>query len=435
MDISVFGLGYVGCVSLGCLARSGHRVTGVDTNKLKVDLINQGKATILENGIEEIITEQIKERRICATSDSRQAVLDSEVSIIAVGTPSSDNGSLNLDSIFEVSGKIGEALTEKESFHVVAIRSTATPGTVQKVTDIISGKSGKEPGKEFAVVSNPEFLREGTAVHDFFHPPYTLIGSEEERAVEIMKRVYGGIESEIVVCNVRTAELIKFVNNSFHALKVAFANEVGNVCKSLGIDSHELMDIFAMDKTLNISSYYLRPGFAFGGSCLPKDLKGLLAIAHDKYLALPVLQSIGVSNQRQIERLVEMIIKEGKKKVGFLGLAFKEGTDDLRNSPSVQVIETLLGKGYGVMIFDSNVSMSHLLGKNKEFITGHIPHMANLLVDSINKVIDFADIIVVGVKERAYRPHLKDLNGKLLIDLVRFDEQMLGKENYIGINW
>ena len=368
MNISIFGLGYVGCVSLGCLAKNGNKVISVDVSQTKVDQIDSGKATIIEKDIDTIIKEQRKAKRISATIDSCKAVKESEISIVAVGTPSTDKGHLNLSHIFTVAEQIGIALKDKKEFHIIAVRSTIMPGTCDKFAGIVEKISGKKRNEGFAIVDNPEFLREGTAVHDYYNPPLTLIGSDNKEAANKVAELYLQLPSEVIITDLKVAEIMKYVNNTFHALKISFGNEVGNICAELGIDSHEVMNIFCKDKQLNISPYYFKPGFAYGGSCLPKDLKGFQTLAHDLYVNVPVITSINKTNEIQISRAIKMIYKYWNKKLGFLGLSFKEGTDDLRNSPAVAVIEGLLGKGCDITIYDKNVNLSLLTGTNKEFI-------------------------------------------------------------------
>lgn len=436
MNISIFGLGYVGCVSLGCLAKNGHTVIGVDVNKTKVDQINSGIATIVEKEIDEIIKTQFHLGKIRATLNHEEAVINSEISIVCVGTPSSVNGHLNLNYILEVACQIGEAIAKIDSFHIVAVRSTILPGTIDKIGDLIEEKSSKKKNIDFAVLSNPEFLREGSAVYDYYNPPFTLIGSDNSKAAEKLSSLYKELLAEIIITDIKVAEIIKYINNTFHALKISFANEVGSICQKLNIDPFKVMDIFIKDKQLNISPYYFKPGFAYGGSCLPKDLKGLQTLAHDLYLNVPVIESIHKTNELQINKAVELIINLNKKKIGFLGLSFKAGTDDLRNSPAVILIETLLGKGYDIKIFDDNVQQSRLLGKNKEFIDIHIPHLSNLFVEKAADIIDFSDIIIIATKEKLFKEILCEAsNNKIIIDLVRLDEELLKKENYFGINW
>jgi len=437
MNISIFGLGYVGCVSLGCLAKNGHNVIGVDLNNTKVDFINKGKSTIIEREIDNIISEQHKLGNISATTNGMEAVINTDVSFICVGTPSTSNGHLNLNSIFKVSEEIGKGIREKNSFHVVVIRSTVVPGTNAKVSKIIEDVSGKDCNKSFAVVSNPEFLREGSAVIDYYNPPYTLIGSNNDKAIESMNHIYEGIESPVIVTDIKIAEFIKYANNAFHALKITFANEIGNICKKMGIDSHKLMDIFCKDDKLNISSYYLKPGFSYGGSCLPKDLKALRTIAHDFYLECPVLENIERSNDLQKNVVYEQILQFNKEKVSFLGLSFKAGTDDLRGSPIIDIIEKLLGRGFDVKIFDKNVHLSQLIGSNKEYILQKIPYISKFITGDPYEIIEFSDVIVVVNKEKEFQDILEKVPGdKIIYDLVNIDfNNKERKKNYIGIGW
>ena len=435
MKISVFGLGYVGCVSLGCLAKNGHTVIGVDVNPTKINQINSGKPTIIENDIEEIIKEQHDNHRISATTDFKQAILDTEVSIVAVGTPSTAQGHLNLNYIFNVAEHFGEALKIKKDFHIVAIRSTIMPGTCDAIAEVIEKASGKKRNVDFAVLSNPEFLREGSAIHDYYNPPLTLIGSNHEPSAKKMAEIYKDLPGEIIITDLRVVEIMKYINNTFHALKISFANEIGNICKALNIDSYKVMELFCKDKQLNISPYYFKPGFAYGGSCLPKDLKGLQTLAHDNYIKVPVIESIDKTNQIQIERAIEVIGKHKDRKIGILGLSFKAGTDDLRNSPTVALVETLLGKGCHLSIYDRNVAISDLTGTNKEYITSHIPHLSKLMTNDAPDMIAKSDVLVVTTKEKEFSDLLKNVNGKLIIDLVYLDNEINKKENYFGINW
>lgn len=433
MNISIFGLGYVGCVGMGCLALNGHTMIGVDVSPEKVALINQGKPTIVEKEIDKVLEETFKQGRISATMDYKAAVMGSQISFICVGTPSSEQGHLNLNYIFQTAKEIGETLKDKREFHVVVIRSTVLPGTNKKVAQLIEELSGKKANVDFAVVSNPEFLREGTAVHDYSHPPLTVLGSESEKAIDIMKQLYAHTEAPIEVVSVEVAEMIKYVNNSYHALKVTFANEVGNICKQCGIDSHEVMRIFCMDKQLNISPYYFKPGFAYGGSCLPKDLKALKTMAHDLYLDAPVLNSIDESNHLHIQHTIRMIEAQKKRKIGVLGLSFKAGTDDMRNSPIVQVIEQLHGKGYEIQIYDKNVSLSRLIGKNKSVIMEKLPHLNQMLQDNLEHVIDWANVLVIATKEEEFKT-MKVRMNQAIIDLVRIKE-LESETNYNGLCW
>lgn len=436
MNISVHGLGYVGCVSLGCLAKNGHKVIGVDTSETKVRQINSGLATIIEKDIDIIIEEAHSKGNISATTDFIDAIQKTELSIVAVGTPSDQNGHLDLTYIFNVAEHFGKALKEKNAFHVIAIRSTIFPGTIKKFEKIIENISGKKANVNFAVVSNPEFLREGTAVHDYNNPPLTLIGSTNKIATDKLSLLYNHMQAEIIVTDVEIAEVMKYVNNSFHALKIGFANEVGNICSAMNIDSCKVMEIFCSDKELNISPYYFKPGFAYGGSCLPKDLKGLQTLAHDLYVQVPLINSIHKTNEIQISRAINIIQKTGKRRILFLGLSFKAGTDDLRNSPSVAIVETLLGKGYEVQIYDKNVQLSRLTGTNKEYIDTHIPHLSKLITDNLQDLIDNAELIVVNNREREYVDILMETESPaIILDMVRLPLPIRSRKNYYGINW
>lgn len=433
MKISIFGLGYVGCVGMGCLAENGHQIIGVDVQDIKLDLINQGKPTIVEKDVDTIIAKQYANGNISATKDYKKAVLESNISILCVGTPSTKEGHLNLEYIYETARQIGESLKYKETFHVVVIRSTVLPGTNKKVGEIIKKASGKKRNEDFAVVSNPEFLREGTAVQDYFHPPLTVLGSDNNDALDIMEEMYQGVSGPIERVDISVAEIIKYVNNSYHALKITFANEVGNICKKLNMDSHEVMRIFGMDTQLNISTYYFKPGFAYGGSCLPKDLKALKTLTHDSYIKSPVLNAIEESNSIQKQNAFELIQNTGKLKIGILGLSFKTGTDDLRYSPIVEIIEKLYGKGYDIKVYDKNVVLARLVGKNKSFIEEKLPHISKMLTDDINEVMEFAEVVVITNKEKEFR-EIEISDDKIIVDFARIQE-FEKHNNYIGICW
>jgi len=434
MNISVFGLGYVGCVSLACLAENGHNVYGVDVATHKNELINGGKATIIEKDIDDLISRNWDLGRISATDDSLAAVMKTEISIICVGTPSNINGHLDLSAIFETAAQIGKALKEKDSFHIVTIRSTVLPGTNKKVGDILEKESGKTRNKNFAVVSNPEFLREGSAVSDYYNPAVTVVGTDNPFAAEKLTEMYDGINAPIEETSIEIAELIKYVNNSFHALKVSFANEVGNICKKMDIDSHKLMQLFCMDHQLNLSSYYLKPGFAFGGSCLPKDVTAFKNMAHDFYLESPVLKSIMESNENQKKQALKLVLDQNTRKIGILGLSFKRGTDDLRYSPIVELAENLLGKGCSIRIYDRNVNISKLSGTNKVYIDEHIPHLSELVSDDLESVVKNSETVIISHNE----PEFKDIDKKYpnvqFIDLVKIKAGR-SAGNYDGICW
>ena len=436
MKISVFGLGYVGVVCCACFSREGHSVIGIDIDQTKIDLINNGKSTIIEAGLEEQITESVEKGLLNATNDYKEAVLNSDISFICVGTPSLPNGSINLAYIYEVAKQIAHALKEKDDFHTVVIRSTVKVGTLKTCKEIIEDISGKTCGEDFGVVSNPEFLREGTAMYDFVNPPYTIVGTHSEKSKSIMESLYAPLSAPIYFIKPEEAEMIKYANNNFHAMKISFANEIGNVCKEFGVDGHTVMDIVAKDTKLNLSPYYLKPGFAFGGSCLPKDVRGLTQIAKGLDLKTPLLSSLLKSNFYQIDRGLELIQETGKRKIGFLGFAFKSGTDDLRESPLVTVIETLIGRGYTLNVYDSNVHLSSLLGKNKEYINNHIPHIYRLLKEDIQDILDNSEVIVIGNKSEEFKDILSKVRpDQTVIDFVRIDKDLVTKDNYIGICW
>ena len=428
-------MGYVGCVSVGCLAKNGHDVIGVDVSSFKVELINSGKATILEKDIDRIIKEGFESGKISATTCADEAVNNTEMSIICVGTPSSHNGHLNLSFIYKTAEQIGKALREKNDFHTVVIRSTVLPGTNKKFGEIVEQWSGKKRGDSFSIVSNPEFLREGSAVKDYFNPSVTVIGGDHGISIENVASLYRSLNAPIEITEIEVAEIIKYVNNSYHALKIAFANEVGNICKSLSIDSYKVMDLFCKDTRLNISPAYFKPGYAYGGSCLPKDLKGLVTLAHDNYLQTPVLAGINNSNELQKSRVFERIEDTGKRNVGFIGLSFKEGTDDLRYSPSVDLAETLIGKGYNITIYDENVHLSKLVGANKAFINERLPHLSQLINDDLPFTIDSNDVIIINHKTFNGELFYEQLKPKhKVLDLVRIP----GIEtlaNYEGLCW
>lgn len=435
MNISIFGLGYVGCVGAACCAKLGHHVIGNDVSENKVNLINQGKPTIIEAEIDELVKEAHDKGLLEATMDYHYAVHNSEVSFIVVGTPSSKEGHLNLNYIYNVARQIGEALRDKDDFHIVAIRSTVLPGTNKKVGEIIAEASGKVRGKDFTVVSNPEFLREGTSVQDYMNPPLTLIGTDSEIAEAKFRELYKDIPAEFISTDIEVAEIMKYVNNTFHALKIVFGNEVGNICKALGIDSHKVMEIFCKDKQLNISPYYFKPGFAYGGSCLPKDSKALRTLAHDYYVTTPVISAIDPSNELQKKIAVDIIESKGRRKVGVLGLSFKAGTDDLRNSPIVDVIEVLYGKGYEIHIYDKNVRVSQLTGTNADFIAAKLPHLHDIISDDLDAVCNACDVLVITNKEKEFADVPEKYPNKYIVDLVRQFKEVDYAGNYEGISW
>lgn len=437
MKLSVFGLGYVGCVSAACFAREGHGVVGADISPVKVEIINDGKSPIVETGIGELIGEMVAAGRLRATTDARDAIEDSEMSLVCVGTPSNANGSLNLSYIKRVCEDIGAALGGKRARHTVVVRSTMLPGTVESlIVPALESTSGKRAGRDFGVAVNPEFLREGTSLKDFYAPPFTLIGADDEDVAASVRRLYTGVNAPLYVTSTRAAEMVKYASNCFHALKVSFANEIGNICKSLDIDSHEVMDVFCQDTKLNLSPYYLKPGFAFGGSCLPKDLRAITYKAKELDVEVPVLQAILPSNQRQIARAVEMVLATGKRRIGVLGFSFKAGTDDLRESPIVSLIETLIGKGMQMAIYDRDVSLARLFGANKEYIEREIPHISQLMRAGIDDVLENSDVLIVGNKAEEFRGiETRVRADQTVIDLVRLFDHSAGAATYQGICW
>ncbi len=439
MKVSVFGLGYVGSVSAASFAADGHRVVGVDVNADKVASLNEGRSPIVEKGLDELIRETTSDGRLRATSDTREAVNATDLSLICVGTPSRKNGSLDLSYLERVCEQIGEVLKDKASYHVVVVRSTVLPGTTHGIViPALERTSGKKYGSDFGVAVNPEFLREGTAIADFRNPPMTLVGHNYISDVEPTQALYTKVQGEMVTTSIRTAEMIKYASNTWHALKVCFANEVGNLCKRLEIDSHEVMDIFCLDEKLNLSSYYMKPGFAFGGSCLPKDVRAMQYRAKELDLDMPVIQSILGSNHLQIQHAIEMVADTGKKRVGLLGFSFKAGTDDLRESPIVILAEALLGKGYQLCIYDKNVSIARLVGANKDYINKQIPHLSSLLTESIDDLIENSDVLVVGNGSPEFADALRKTRpDQTVIDLFRVKgiDRAQVPAQYSGICW
>ena len=438
MNVSVFGLGYVGSVSAASFAGDGHTVVGVDVNPDKVASLNEGRSPIVEKGLDELIANNVASGRLRATTDTAEAVAATDLSLICVGTPSRRNGSLDLTYLERVCQQIGEALGHQETYHVVVVRSTVLPGTTHEVViPALESTSGKKYGTGFGVTVNPEFLREGTAIHDFRNPPLTLVGHNYQSDAQPTEQLYQAVQAPLVTTSIRTAEMIKYTSNTWHALKVCFANEIGNLCKRLDIDSHDVMDIFCRDEKLNLSSYYMRPGFAFGGSCLPKDVRALQYRAKEMDLDMPVIQSILGSNQLQIKHAIDMVVETGKKKVGLLGFSFKAGTDDLRESPIVILAEALLGKGYQLCIYDRNVSLARLVGANKDYINTQIPHLSSLLRDTIDEVLETSDVIVVGNGSPEFAEALKRTRpDQVIVDLFRSKvDRRDVPGHYTGICW
>lgn len=438
MNISIFGLGYVGCVSAACLAHEGHTVVGVDVNPVKVDLIGAGRSPIVEPGLDELIAEGVREQRLSATLDSVDAVHNTDLSLICVGTPSNYNGSLNLKYLETVCREIGAAIASKGAYHIVVVRSTVLPGTVlERLLPILEAASGKQVGTDFGLSMNPEFLRESSAIADYYNPSHIVIGEYDERSGDAVESLYNGIDAPLVRVSIPTAEMVKYVDNAFHALKVVFANEIGSVCKAHEIDGRQVMEIFCQDTRLNLSTAYLRPGYAFGGSCLPKDLRALTYRTKERDIEAPMLNALLASNQTHIQRGIQLVERAGSKKVGVLGLSFKANTDDTRESPMVVLIETLVGRGYHVRVYDEHVHPDRLIGANREFLIHELPHIVSLMASSVDELLEDVDVVVVANGSKSFR----DVPAKLrpdqtLIDLigsVKVEELQHG--HYEGICW
>lgn len=438
MNISIFGLGYVGVVTAACLSKNGNKIIGVDVNKTKVDLLNEGVSPIVEKDLQELLKEGKSKGLISATTDVSSAIKASELSIICVGTPSRANGSLNTNYIENVCNEIGESLREKTDKHILVFRSTMLPGTMrERVIPILEETSGKKHNVDFYAAFNPEFLRESTAVFDFFNPPKTVIGTDIEEIADKILTIYSSLDAPVIKTQIEIAETVKYVDNNFHALKITFGNEIGHICKKIGIDSHKVMDIFVEDRKLNISPVYFKPGFAFGGSCLPKDLRAINYLSKMNDLQTPLLNSLIPSNNIQILSTIKRIIAFGKKKIGIAGFSFKAGTDDLRESPIIEIIETLIGKGYDIKLYDKNVSLAKLIGANREYINNRIPHISALMVDSLDELIEDRELIVIGNKDNEFKRILNEgRREQIIFDLVRIEKSEVNtKAKYEGICW
>lgn len=422
MRISIFGLGYVGAVCAASLARAGHEVIGVDVSAIKVDLTNQGRSPVVEPGLEEILRAECASGRLRATTDTADAIRGSDLTMICVGTPSRKNGSLSLRYIRSVCRAIGKSLRNKATYHTVVVRSTVLPGTVRKhVIPLLEEASGKRAGEDFGIAINPEFLRESTAIADYLDPPMTVIGELDERSGESLAALYASLPGPLIRRSIEIAEMVKYSCNAWHATKITFANEIGAIAKAAGVDGRSVMEILCADTKLNISTYYMRPGFAFGGSCLPKDLRALVHRAHQLNVESPMLGSILRSNKARIDKAVDIVASFGKRRIGLLGLSFKSETDDLRESPLVDFAEALIGKGYELSIFDRNVDYARVHGANREYINHHIPHVSSLLNSNLEEVIEHAEVMVVGNRDQEFAQVMERVNGsRPTLDLVGF---------------
>jgi len=436
VKINIYGLGYVGSVSAACLAADGHEILGIDIDRMKVESINSGVSPVVEPGLSQLISRSVASNKLRATAEM---IEDADISVVCVGTPSNDNGSLGLNHISRATEQIGDFLRVRDAYHVVCIRSTVLPGTVDThVIPILEQHSKKKAGRDFGVCMNPEFLREGSSIRDYHCPPFTIIGELDSRSGDVIAELYSRQSAPIIRTKLAVAEMVKYAGNAFHALKIVFTNEIGNLCKRLGVDGTEVMEVFCRDQKLNLSSAYLQPGFAFGGSCLPKDLRALLYKAKELDLEPPVLRSILVSNTNQVEEAYRLIKKTGKKKIAILGLSFKPGTDDLRESPIVALIEILIGKGHEVAIYDPDVALARLHGSNRSYIDRTIPHIAGLMKEAIATAIDDSEVVVVAKRSPEFEESLGRLaNGKVVVDLVRALPRSSDQKGnlYEGICW
>jgi GDP-mannose 6-dehydrogenase len=438
VNISIFGLGYVGAVSLACLARDGHRVIGVDIDPTKLALIAGGKTPVVEEGMVDLMAAAAIGGRVCVTTDIRQAVLDSELSLICVGTPSAPNGSQDQSAVLQLCQDLGRALRDKQDTHVFVLRSTLTPGTVEDVLrPIVERASEKRDGVDFHLCFQPEFLREGSSIRDYDHPPFTIVGANAQAPVDALRGLFGHLPCELYVTSVRAAETVKYCCNNFHALKIAFANETARLCESLGVDAFAVMDLVCKDRQLNISPAYLRPGFAFGGSCLPKDLRATMHMAKQRDVELPLHGSILPSNRVHLDRAIAKVLESGRRRVGMIGLSFKTGTDDLRESPLVLLAEHLIGKGIGLLVYDPEVHLSNLLGANSRFIERHLPHIGDHLTDDLAGVVAGSDLLVLGLADPdIYETLAAQVRAdQIVLDLVHIPEPERIAGQVLGLCW
>jgi GDP-mannose 6-dehydrogenase len=438
MKISIFGLGYVGAVSMACLARDGHDVVGVDLDPLKLDLIRSGRSPIVEEGIQDLTARVVDSGRVRVSDDVAEAVHGTELSFICVGTPSSANGSQDLSAVRRVSEQIGNALRGKDAYHTIVMRSTIQPGSMTAVVQAgLESGSGKRAGVDFGLGFQPEFLREGSSIRDYDNPPFTVIGTEDERVASALRAVFGHLDCEFIVTSIGVAEMLKYACNAFHAVKITFANEIGRLSRSVGVDGRAVMDLVCKDSRLNISPVYLRPGFAFGGSCLPKDLRALTYIGKQNDVTAPMLGNVMGSNRAHVDHAIDLVTQSGRRRIGMLGLSFKPGTDDLRESPLVTVAERLIGKGYDLRIYDPEVNVSRLIGANKRYIEHSIPHIGSLMSGDSADVIEHAEVLIVGLAGRGLEPQIMERRKahQVIVDLVGLQAGTLKVNDYHGICW
>jgi GDP-mannose 6-dehydrogenase len=438
MKISIFGLGYVGAVSLACLARDGHSVIGVDVDKTKLELIRAGNTPVVEEGMVELMARVAASGQVTVTTDVVQAVTESDLSLICVGTPSAPNGSQDQSAMLKLAHELGRAMRGKAGGHVFVFRSTLVPGTIEDVLrPIIEQESGKKDGRDFDICFQPEFLREGTSIRDYDRPPFTVVGANAEAPVARLRELFGHLPCEFYRTSIRAAEMVKYCCNNFHALKITFANETARLCEALGVDVFQVMDLVCKDRQLNISTAYLKPGFAFGGSCLPKDLRATLYLAKTRDVELPMLGSVLSSNRVHAEYAIAKVLASGKRRIGMIGLSFKTGTDDLRESPLVLLAEQFIGKGLSLLVYDPEVHLSRLLGANRRFIDQHVPHIGSLMREDIESVIGESDVLVVGLSDKkifeALARHVRA--DQLVLDLVNIPRREALRGKVTGLCW
>ena len=438
MDISIFGLGYVGAVSLACLARDGHCVTGVDIDRAKLDLIASGKTPVVEQGMVQLMRDVVTSGRVSVTSSIREAVMRSEISLVCVGTPSSPNGSQDQSAMLRVAEEFGKSLREKAASHTIVFRSTLVPGTVEDVLlPIIEAESGKKEDVDFHICFQPEFLREGSSIADYDKPPFTIVGARSSQACHALRELFGHLPCEFHETSIRAAETVKYCCNNFHAVKITFANETARICEAMGVDPFQVMDLVCRDRQLNISPAYLKPGFAFGGSCLPKDLRATMYLAKTCDVELPMLGAVLASNRAHLDHAIAKVMGLDKRRVGIIGLSFKTGTDDLRESPMVLLAEHLYGKGLQLSIYDPDVHLSNLLGANRRFIEQRVPHIGALIRGELERVVDESDVVVLGMNDaRTHEALARCLRPEqTVIDLVGVAASSPLRPRVVGLCW